>query len=263
MGLFRKYSNADLNNAIDYIKMLRGDVDVILSRFDPVCQGPVEFTMLLTFSLFGAAKAPENFPKALPMALARSFRYRKIKDSVDAEAGFVDIYLEKIYNTYSEAKGKGQNPIRAVFNAYYMDGMLKNRVFKQNPFFLVDAKKAFNNMLDNFSTNELRAYKFPNSELVYPRPKVYMNLNRAPMVDLQNNDGVYTRFYIAQIIDLNQKQYMCLMENADDTPFIVERINHPDGSFSIGFIEKGMFDTLYEMFSDNVGVFDLYRSPQY
>ena len=263
MGLFSKYSSADLNNAINYITMLRGDVDVIVSRFDPVCKGPVEFTMLLTFSLFGSAKAPKNFSYAMHMALVRSFKYWKIKGSYEAEAGFVDMNLERIYKTYNEAKNRGQNPIKAVFNAYFMDGQLQNKVFRQNPFFLIDAKKAFNNLIDKFSSYELLSYKFPDSELVYPQPKVYLNLNRAPMVDLQNNDGSYTRFYIAQIIDLDRKQYMCLMENASDTPFIVERFNRADGSFSIGFISDAMFNTLYRIYSDNVALFDMYRSPQY
>lgn len=264
MGLFSRGPSAqDMEEAKNILKKLRPGVDKIVDRFDPVCKGPVEFTMLLTFSYFYFPKAPKNFSACVARALVESFKYWEKKGSDQAEAGVVSIFLGKISDTFQDAYKKGLNPVEAVFDSFFRENLLRNRTFTENPYFLIDAKRAINDLIEKQGLTGLYPYKFAAGELLMPTPRVFINLNKAKTIQLEKKDGGYTDFYVAQIIEKDHSTYLCLMEHEKDTPFIVKAINNPNGSLGIEFISNEKFHELYQIYAKNYSLFSAYDSPAY
>lgn len=264
MPFFKKKPDAkDLEAAKLFISKIRPGTDRIVDRFDPVCQGPVEFTMLLTCSYLCSGKLPKNVNAYIPSALVQSFKKWEIKKTIDAEIGFVSIYLEQIHNTFQTARKRGLNPIEEIFEAYFKNGLLKHDYFTQNPFFLIEVKRAINDVIEKEMITSLYPYKFAAGELIFPKPLVYINLNKAKVIQLKDKNGQYTNFFIAQTIEKNHHTYWCLMENEDDTPFIVQAIKKPDGNFEIAFLDNNEHREIAEIYIKNDTIFRAYQFPLY
>lgn len=166
------------------------------------------------------------------------------------------IYLDKIQNVFLTAYRAGQNPLQNVFEAFYKNDFLKNRVFVDNPYFLIDTKRALNDLIDRHSLSGLYQFKFPAHSLIYPEPTVFLNLNKAKIITLSNSLGEHKDFYIAQTIEKNHSDYMCLLENAKSVPYMIRFFRRPDGDISIDPVtSENENRELLDIYDDNLAIF--------
>ena len=93
--------------------------------------------------------------------------------------------------TFQNALESGSNPVLSVFNGQIM----RLNPLAENPFFVVDAKALINSTIRKLRVSDLYSCCFPEDELKYPEPRVYLDRSKAPRKLLSLENPLIAEFY--------------------------------------------------------------------
>ncbi len=269
MGLFSKKPTAqDMLMAKEYIARIKKEIDEVVGNFTATnCQEAVEFTMLTTCAFLGSGTLTKNVNACIAEAIVESFEKFKPKKSKQETIGLVSIVLNQIYETYKNAEKRKLNPLYEVYDGFYQNKMLQNRTYTDNAFFIVDAKKVLNRIIEKMSIAHLFQYKFSAEELRYPEPTFFMNHSKAPQTVLTKKDNTPVYFSVVDKIDYNHSTYKILLNeregNTMDIPLIIKECYKVSEGSKIEFVSGDEYDKVYDIFIDHYTVFSAYNCPLY
>lgn len=263
MGLFsRGPSRQDIDNAREFIGRIRYYSDPVIEKFtDPACRAATEITFLSVLASLCQSVAPKKFSECAIGAISSSFKYYHQGSSAEQALVISDLF-EKTSGAFNRGLRTG-SPLDEVAQEMFCGNYMKSRVFTQNPFILVEAKRMVNNAIENLRVSAMYPYKFPAQSLIFPQPKVFINLNKAPTITLTRKDGTPDVYFVADEIVQNHSTYLCGLEFEGDTPFIFKYIKTAGGGGRIEFISDEEFNELYKIYATDIAIFSAFDCPLY
>ncbi len=254
MGFFEKITDMQYKReAKAYVTKIRKEANKVVRKtktYDPVF---IEMVFLAVLGYLGSSTVSDGAANCIRGQIGAVIPEKDREIAVTL--------FDKVQSAFQDALKSGKNPVRSVFDGQVM----RLRPLAENPFFVADSKALINSIISKLKISDLYPYRFPESELQYPEPRVYLDRSKAPRKLLSLENPLMAESYRRiGLIDYKGYTYK-LYINQNDKWVLCRDVKKDEYGATIELFEGSQEELaeILDIHNRDVRAYSLYSCPLY